>query len=286
MRTEPLVRTGPKPLIPWLAGAIVAVLVSSCAGPAGTGTSAPGTTPPPPSPTAATEVVGVYFLTDTGTDLRLAREFREVSGDVLTAAVETMIAGPVDPDYATTWNPATEVLAVQETAEEITVDLSQDARTANVGSPGAALMIQQLVYTVTAAAGSNVPVVLLIEGKTAGELWGAVEWDEPIGRADPLEVRLLVQINSPSEGALLNSPVTVSGEAAVFEAVLPWRVLTQDGALVTEGTTMTEEGMTFAPFTFNLELEPGTYVVEIREDDPSEGEGGPVQTDTRTITVS
>jgi len=56
-----------------------------------------------------------------------------------------------------------------------------------------------------------------------------------------------VQIDWPREGATVPSPVRVTGDAAVFEANLPWRV--------------------------------------VAEDDPSGGEGGPLMTDSRTITV-
>lgn len=271
----------------WLIVTGVVALVAGCAGPAGpTTTSTPSASPtsaaPSPEPTQA---VGVYYLIDNGTDLRLAREFRQVPGDPLVGAVEAMIAGPLDPDYQTTWNPATEVLAVAPGDDQISVDLSAEARTANVGSPGAALMIQQLVHTVTAAAQENLPVLLLIEGEPAGELWGAVSWDDPISRAAPLDVRLLVQINSPGEGDRVSSPVVVSGEAAVFEATLPWQVLDTDGTVVTEGTAMTEEGMTFSPFEFEVALDPGSYVIKITEDDPSDGEGGPLDTDTRSIVV-
>ncbi len=276
---------------------LAAVLLAGCAGPTASpsvsptpspsvSSSSPPTTTATATPTSASALVGVYFLTDTGTDLKLAREFRPVTGDPLVGAIRTMIAGPEDPDYATTWNPETKVISATLANGQITVDLSAEARRANVGSPGAALMIQQLVYTATAAAQRSVPVQLLIEGKPAGELWGAVSWDKPVGRADPLDVRLLVQINDPAEGARLSSPVTVTGEAAVFEATLPWRVLDSTGAVVKEGTAMTAEGQTFAPFSFQIPLGPGTYVIEIREDDPSGGEGGPVDVDTRTVIVS
>lgn len=275
--------------------ALAAALLAGCAGPvtpggsaspSGTSSSALSPVPSPSTSTPATAAaVGVYFLTDTGTDLKLVREFREVSGDPLAGAVRTMIAGPQDPDYSTTWNKATQVRSATVAGNLITVDLSAEARTANVGSPGAALMIQQLVYTATSAVQRNIPVQLLIEGKPAGELWGAVSWDKPVKRADPLEVRLLVQINFPSEGASVASPVKVSGEAAVFEATLPWRVLDAAGAVVTQGTAMTAEGQKFAPFAFTVTLAPGRYVIEIREDDPSGGEGGPVHRDTRTVEV-
>ncbi|MFA6297597.1 MAG: Gmad2 immunoglobulin-like domain-containing protein [Nocardioides sp.] len=247
---------------------------------------APDPTPSVSSEAPETTTSGVYFVVDTRAGLRLARELRAVpDDDAPVAAVEAMIEGAADPDYMTTWDPATEVLDVSDNGGAITVDLSADARTANVGSEGAALMIQQLVYTVTEAVDETAAVTLLIEGEPAGELWGVVAWDEPVVRADPLDVRSLVQIDAPTEGLVTSSPLRVEGEAAVFEATLGWRVLDADGQEVNGGFTMTAEGQTFAPFQFPLVLEPGTYTVEISEDDPSGGEGGTPMTDTRTVTI-
>lgn len=235
---------------------------------------------------APTVTTGVYYTLDTRTGFRLARELRDLPGDDPgVAAVEAMIAGPVDPDYATTWNPDTEVLGVTESDGTIEVDLSADARTANVGSEGAALMVQQLVHTVTEAVDEEADVLMLVDGEPAGELWGTLVWDEPVARADPLDVRLLVQIDEPREGETTSSPLRIEGEAAVFEATLLWRVLDESGAEVIAGNTMTAEGQTFAPFMFPVVLDPGTYVVEISEDDPSGGEGGTPMTDTRTVTI-
>lgn len=252
-----------------------------------TGTTEPGTTTPS-APAEETVERAVYYVVDTRAGVRLARETRELdAADRGVGAVETMIAGAEDPDYATTWNPQTSVLSVEMGPEVITVDLSEEARTANVGSEGAALMIQQLVWTVTSALdATGSPVVLLVEGEPAGELWGAVTWDRPVMREDDLDVRVLVQIDVPTEGAEVTSPVEVSGEAAAFEANVPWRVLDAEGGVVESGFTMTSEGQTFAPFSFTVELAPGTYTVEISEDDPSDGEAGTPMTDTRTIVVS
>ena len=256
--------------------------------PAPTSTAGPTSTPAPTAtseaPTAPSEVA-VYYLVDTRTGFRLARELREVTGDPLVGAVEAMIEGPTDPDYATTWDPDTEVLSVEQSLGTITVDLSEDARTANAGSEAAAMMVQQLVHTVVDAAGEDASVQLLIDGEPAGELWGVLTWDEPVAPQDPAEVRVLVQIDRPVEGAEVTSPVTVSGEANAFEANVPWRVMTPEGAAVTDGFTMTTAGQEFAPFSFEVELEPGAYVVEISEDDPSGGAGGTPMTDTRTFTV-
>lgn len=248
---------------------------------------------PTPDVAEATEpaqdavTVMVYYPIDTRTGFRLAREPREVPDAAsMAGVVEAMIAGPVDPDYGAVWNPTTQVNDVTVADGVITVDLSADARTANVGSALAGLMIDQLVYTVTdAAKDPTLAVMLTIDGAPAGELWGAVVWDAPVTRADPTDVRLFVQIDNLAEGAAVTSPVTVSGEANVFEANLLWQVLDADGAEVAAGFTSTSEGQTFAPYAFDLELDPGTYTVVITEDDPSDGEGGVPMTDTRTITV-
>ncbi|HEX7804610.1 MAG TPA: Gmad2 immunoglobulin-like domain-containing protein [Cellulomonas sp.] len=284
--------------------AAVALILAGCTtGTGGEPTPTPSTSPsatpsvtasvtPSPSPTAtptgAPVVVPAYFMIDTRAGLRLAREQRSVTGsDPIRAAVEAMIAGPTDPDYTTTWNPATTVLGTSRVDGAIVVDLSADARTANVGSPGAALMIQQLVYTATGAAGEPAtPVLMRIDGKPAGELWGVVSWDAPVTREDPISVRLLVQIDSPAQGATTSSPLRVTGEAAEFEAVLHWAVRDAAGTEVSSGVTMTAEGQTFAPYAFQVELTPGAYTVVITEDDPSGGAGGTPMSDSREVTVS
>lgn len=251
----------------------------------------PGSATPTPSasPTATatpTVTAPVYFLVDTRTGIRLARERHVLDGaDPARAAVEAMIAGATDPDYSSPWAPATRVLSVRRANGVIEVDLSADARRANAGSETAARMVQQLVYTVTEVLGATAAVQLLIEGEPAGELWGVLTWDAPVRRDPPVDVRLLVGIDSPDEGATLTSPVTVSGSAAVFEATVPWQVLTPAGQVVEQGTTTTSEGQRFAPYSFDFSVPPGRYVVRVEEDDPSGGEGGTPMSDTRTITV-
>jgi hypothetical protein len=42
-----------------------------------------------------------------------------------------------------------------------------------------------------------------------------------------------------------------------FEANVPWRILDAEGAEVEAGFTMTSEGQTFAPFSFEVELPGG-----------------------------
>lgn len=280
----------PRSFVPIVAWSLVAGLaLTGCGnGSGGDDTSSSPSPTRPPTTTAS-----VYYLVDTGVraGLRLAREPHDLVGasrvETAISAVEAMIAGPDDPDYVTTWNPDTQVMdIIRKGGGVLDVDLSADARQANVGSPGAALMIQQLVYTVTEIMGPKKAVQLTIQGKPAGELWGVVSWDSPVRRADPMDVRLLVQIDEPREGATTASPLKVTGDAAAFEANVPWRVLDDKGKVVRQGNTMTSEGMTFAPYSFSVRLRPGTYTVEVDEDDPSGGEapGRPMR-DTRTVRI-
>ncbi|HSK25310.1 MAG TPA: GerMN domain-containing protein [Jiangellales bacterium] len=247
--------------------------------PAADGTAAPAPAPGDPV------TVPAYYVTDTAAGLRLAREFRTVPevSDPVRTALQTMLAGPVDPDYASLWNPAAEVLGV-EVGEVIEVDLSAEATRADVGAEAAELAVQQLVYTATAAAQRDDAVRILVGGRPVDELFGHVDVSEPVRRSDPLSVRLLVQLNDPGEAAVVGRRVRVSGEAAAFEATVPWRVL-RDGVVVREGFATAEDCCRLAPFAFEVELEPGTYELVVTEDDPSGGEGRPPMSDTKTFTV-
>ena len=122
-------------------------------------------------------------------------------------------------------------------------------------------------------------------GAPAGELWGVLSWDGPRTRDDPYSARVLVSIDTPVDGSPVTSPVVVAGDAAVFEATLPWRVLSEAGVVVEEGFTNTAAGQEFADYRFEVALPPGRYTIEIREDDPSDGEGRRPDVDTRTVVV-
>ena len=245
------------------------------------------TTEPTAEPTPETVTAMVYFPLDTRNGFVLGREPREVPDEpTMAGVVEAMIAGPEDPDYGAVWNPATTVNSVTVAGGVITVDLSADARTANVGSALAGLMVEQLVWTVTdAAKDPSLAVQLTIDGAPAGELWGAIVWDTPVTRGDPMANRLLVGIDNLAEGATVTSPVVVSGEANVFEATLLWKVLDANGAEVQSGFATSAEGQTFAPYAFEVTLPAGTYTVVVSESDPSDGAGGTPMSDSRRITV-
>jgi Immunoglobulin-like domain of bacterial spore germination/Sporulation and spore germination len=229
----------------------------------------------------------VYYVAETAAGYRLQREFHAVvTTDPASAAVREMLASPTgtDPDYRTYWPPGSALREpVRREDGEIVVDLT-GVRSARMGTALAQLTVQQLVFTVQEALRSTEPVRILLDGVPAQELWGAVDISAPIQRGDPYALRSLVQIDSPADGAQVGRDVEVLGEAAVFEATVLWEVL-RDGGLVQKGVTSTAEGQRFAPFAFAVTLEPGTYTVRVREDDPSDGAGRPVLTDDKTFTV-
>lgn len=255
--------------------------------------SEPVPAPEPPSPPATAAATGEpralpgYYVAETPRGPRLYREFHRVpTTDPVSDAVREMFRGPVDPDYRTLWPAGTSLRApVTASGGVFTVDLSREALgPAALGTEAAELTVQQLVYTVQAAAGSTDPVLLLVEGEPVPELFGAVATAEPVRRADPYTVRSYVQVDNPTDGAAAGRTVTVSGEAAVFEATVLWEVL-RGGAVVQNGFTTSAEGQRFAPYSFTVTLDPGEYVLRVVADDPSGGEGPPPPSDTKAITV-
>jgi Immunoglobulin-like domain of bacterial spore germination/Sporulation and spore germination len=240
---------------------------TATAGPATTATNNPGTATNP-----GERALPIYYVAQTAAGPRLQREFHRLpAADPGSAAVREMLAHPtgIDPDYHNPWPQGTSLRApVTSTADAIAVDLT-------AASPSD-LATQQLVFTVQGALGSTAPVHLLRNGVATGP---------PIPRGDPYALRSLVQIDAPADGTSTPSPVTVTGEAAVFEATLHWAVVSGTTTIRT-GVASTAEGQVFAPFRFTLDLPPGRYTVQISEDDPSDGAGRPVLTDNRTITVT
>lgn len=273
----------------WIVALVVLLTVSGCAGPGPVPPRpGPGTPAAPTSgPELAARALPVYYVAETAAGPRLYREFHRVeTADPPSDAVREMFAGAIDPDYRTLWPDGTGLRSPVEAADGvITVDLTGPTAGAQVGSAGAELTVQQLVYTVQAALQSTDPVRILVDGAPVDELFGAVSTADPVRRADPYATRALVQIDAPADGATVRGSLEVTGEAAVFEATLPWEVL-RDGEVVASGFTSTAEGQVFAAFAFTVELAPGDYVVRITEDDPSGGEGRPVLTDDKAITVT
>jgi hypothetical protein len=217
--------------------------------------------------------VPVYYVQDNGAGsyrLRIFPEQHQVNstGDTGFDAVSALFTTPpTDPDYTSLWASGS-VESVTQQPGLITVDLSADA--APVGSPATArvyhVALQQIVYTVQRALDSRDPVRILISG---GPPAGA---SEPL-QADPAPViEGAIVINSPRQDATVQSPVTVEGNASVFE-----------GTVVKEGYTTTSSGQEFSPYMFEVDLDPGSYTLRVYE--ASAGNGSPLFVETKQFIV-
>jgi Immunoglobulin-like domain of bacterial spore germination/Sporulation and spore germination len=266
--------------------------------PTDTGTPDPDQTvsapPETDEPQPENETVPVYYFTDTPRGQRLVREFRTVPAPdgPLVAAVQTMLAErALDPEYETYWQADTEVRSVEVRDDVIEVDFTGETDYTGVRDEIAQLAVQQLVYTVTAAAADaeqdgGLPVRILVDGEPPGAMWGRLDLSDPIARAPQLEILSPVQIHTPQDGDVVDGSVRVEGVAIAFEAHLDWRVFDDEGNIVEEGFTTTTDSSTLAPFSFEVDLDPGIYSIVVIESDPSGGAEGPGPTsDTKNFTV-
>jgi hypothetical protein len=232
----------------------------------------------------------VYALRLEATQARLVREFRQVPdrGDRATSAVAALGLDPVDPDYTSFWRSPSRV-SVDVRADRIVVDLSADA----FGNPDAgsgdvpAVAVQQLVWTVTAAGGRDVPVTVLGGGRGGYEAWGAVALGRPMEREEAH--RAPVWIDTPPDGGTLPAGTQhVTGQGSGFEATFRYRVTSGSREVAKGFVTGTAEGSAYGWWTFDirLRLPRGSYVVTVEADNPATGaEAGPAWPDTKRFRV-
>jgi hypothetical protein len=261
-----------------------------------TTSASPSTTPSTsPSTTSSTlKAIPVYYVAQSQRSFRLYREFRvvpDVGGPVASAVSAMTRLAPLDPDYMTPWRPASRT-AVSQAGNNVTVDLSADAfSNTNVGSEVAALAIQQLVYTATAAAsqsGSPATTVTITRDGKPADVWGVLRIGAATPRAPMLDVQGQAWLTAPQDGDSLKAgTVTFTGFGTSFEATCGWVVRTAAGTTVARGSAMGGTGTGgFGPLSFSAQLAPGTYTVVLSTDDPSGGaEGRGPATDDKTFTV-
>jgi hypothetical protein len=259
-------------------------------------TTAPSDPTTSPTPTESTEApaeqvtVPVYFVGDTPQGPRLFREFRQVPADnPLEEAVALMTAGDaLDPDYRTAY-PGGSFASVTYADGGFTASLSDDAWTTpgdQAASDESALAVQQLVYTVQGVQQDRAPVTVVLDGAPV-TLFG-VDTAAGVKAADELDVLGLVSVTSPEEGASVPDSFTASGVASSFEATVPWEVR-QGEEVVLDGFA-TAEGWMDKLYPWETEVDvsslaPGEYTFVAMTDDPSGGEGGGPQQDSKTIVV-
>ncbi|WP_432562636.1 Gmad2 immunoglobulin-like domain-containing protein [Kineococcus sp. SYSU DK003] len=247
-----------------------------------TQTPAPATSPAADAtlPTGASSVP-VYWLG--GEPAKLFREYVPVSGaaaDDATNALRAMLSGdPTDPDYTSPWS-ADESATVTGGDGRLVVDLSAAAAAGSTGDAGTA--VQQLVYTVTAAAGEDQPVEIRVDGQSRPTLFGTPV-AETLSRAPQADVQAPAWITSVTPGP---GSVTVEGVGTAFEGTLVYTITDAAGTEVARSWTQAGANGTYAEYSFTAQVPAGTYTVAVFAPDESDGEGSVSVGDTKEFTVS
>jgi hypothetical protein len=268
-------------------------------GPAVIGEAEPTPTPtirspspsPSPSPTAPAPSVyaaPVYWLGDVGGRLALYREFQSVpgTGAPIRDAVTAMVRGQrADPDYMTVWPRGTTVRGISTRGDIVTVDLSAEAAGAHAPPETARMSMQQLAWTVTAAAKDvRLKVLLRIDGEPVTDLWDSgVSAEQPVGRGESVDVLAPVWILNPVQGATVGRTFTLEGLATVFEANVSIEVRRGDEVVHETFATASIGAPGRGEWSTTLTLEPGTY--ELRAFESSAEDGRPLYVDSKQITV-
>jgi hypothetical protein len=154
-------------------------------------------------------------------------------------SLEALFDGPTDAerhaDVSTSINPGTRLLDLTIDDGVATVDLdatftAEETLASVVGS------LAQVVYTLTQF-DSVKGVVFEVEGSPLFELFGNPGADVQ-RRTDFVDQLPFILVESPGIGERVSSPVTISGSADVFEAVVSIAILDEDGRTVASTFTM------------------------------------------------
>jgi len=226
--------------------------------------------------------VPVYFLGDGTT--KLFREFAKAAGggDDATRALRAMLAGTArDPDYASPWS-ADDAARVTAVDGVLVVDLDGSVAATTLPAAQASAAVQQLVYTVTAAAGDDLPVEIRVGAAAQPTLFGhAVA--RTVSRAPQADVQAPAWITSTSTAT--PGQVVVAGVGTGFEGTLLCTVTDASGAEVAREAVQAGSNGRFAEFSATVPLPAGTYTVAVQAPDESDGEGAAPVPDTKTVTV-
>ncbi|QWZ06515.1 GerMN domain-containing protein [Nocardioides panacis] len=287
---------------PWVWGAGGAVLATAAtiaavallSGPPGTTDAGPGpagTTQATGPQTSATErparAVTAYFVVQTKRGPLLYPETYAVVGDIQAEqVVERSVTGQAgDPDYGTAWPAGTTLQKAQLSDGVLSVDLAGAPvdRPAGMSQAQAELALDQAVRSAQSAFGSKLPVTFLLDGRPTPTLLG-LGTGQPVPAATDEQLSP-VQVDAPADGATVDSPFTVTGRAAAFEANVQWE-LVQGSTVVKQGFTTAEECCTLSPYSFEVTAPPGSYTLVVHDEDASGGAEGTGQVeDTKRVVV-
>jgi hypothetical protein len=189
-------------------------------------TSTPSATPIPSRPFS----FEVWF--SAGERLFITRRTEPFEPGVARLALTALLAGPNQAERAAGISSAvpegTRLLGLNLKDGVLTVDLSGEFKRAG-GTAGETMRLAQVIYTATQF--DTVEAVrLAIGGKVLTSFGGhGIDVSDPLTRDRRGDLLPAILVESPSIGAIVSSPVTISGTADVFEATVSIRILDAAG---------------------------------------------------------
>lgn len=295
-----------KSITPLAAGLALALGLSACGSAADRATNASSTAPriasAPMSTDGSYEVVAteqtpVYWAGSDEQADYLFREFRtagqaDTADPVAEAVIMMTTLDPLDEDYRSMWTPAENVGTSVSPNGTITVDLPATAFTSRLSAEDAELALQQLVYTVSAAAvtaglldaATAKEVRILVDGQSGYNAFGSVELDEPIVRDTSMAAP--VWLIDPQTGTESGTTVTVFGRVLPEYASARWEVIPEGEERAVKSGDIDQGKETSAStagteFRASVEVPAGEYTVRVTGTN-DEGES---VSDDHTITV-
>jgi hypothetical protein len=224
--------------------------------------------------------VAVYYLKSGDDDIYLVRGVHQVekTSEVAQAALNELIKGePLTPDAFRVLPEDTRILGINIDNGLATVDFSSEVLRANVGSSGEGLGIASIVNTLT-----EFPTIQEVSFMVDGQVENAMDWwghvglyEQPFQRDLSNVFEPAIWVTSPVKDQVITSPVTIRGNARVFEATVSFRLKDAAGNVLAEGFTTAAEG---APGRGDFEGElafkpdgPGQGQLEVFEESMKDG---------------
>ena len=255
--------------------------------------TAPPTTPPPasepPQDSAGAESVEAWYVRSAARGPFVEPERRRQPASTLgvaRAAFTDVITGdPHGPGLSTMAPAGTSILGVNRKGATLILDLSEDVRQTGMGSAAEIAFAQQLAHTATQFPGVE-SVRLHVEGERISELWGHLDWSQPV-KPDEFAISPVVMTKPAHRETVPAGRVTFTGTANTFEATVELRLLNPAGTVVRKTfTTATCGSGCRGDWTHTFAItKPGRWKLVAAESDPSDGENGGPFTTARVFIV-
>jgi germination protein M len=230
--------------------------------------------------------VRLYFMAPGGgtpgrADPFLVSVQREIptTPGIALATLRELVDGPSSADeqlidgISTAVPDETLVLGVNLVDGLATVDLSREFESGG-GSLSMFSRLAQVIYTVTQFPTVD-EVQFALDGQpvTVFSNEGLVI-EEPGSRSHFVDLLPTVFVDTPAAGAEVDTPLRVTGMAAVFEATFQYRLETGDGTVLAEGFAMSDNGVGWGAFDITLDVDvdaPTGAVLTVWEESAKDG---------------